>query len=151
VTQDRIDEVPEFILKTWTRKVNYLLSPDAWAVLSLVLLAVTLALVLLFLLGPSAGARRTGFFTCIAALLLTLMCWGFARAQKADAERHDSAIIMRPVTSVTSSPSTDATKSLFILHEGTKVKVLDEVAGFTDIELADGRRGWIPTGDMERI
>jgi tetratricopeptide (TPR) repeat protein len=151
MTQDRIDEVPEFILKTWVRKVNYLLSPDTWAILSLILLALTLALVLLFLLGPSAGTRRTGFFTGIAALLLTLMCWGFARSQKADAERHDTAIVMRPVSSVTSSPSADAAKSLFILHEGTKVKVLDVVSGYTDIELSDGRRGWIPSGDIEVI
>ena len=151
MTQDRIDEVPEFILKTWVRKVNYLLPSDAWAGLSLFLLALGLALGLLFLLGPSAGARRTGFFTGIAALLLALAAWGFARSQKAAAERHDAAIVMRPVTSVTSSPSSEAAKSLFILHEGTKVKVLDEVSGFTGIELADGRRGWIPTSDIEII
>jgi len=150
-TQDRIDEVPEFILKTWTRKLSYLLSSNAWAGLSLFLLALTLALVLLFLLGPTVSARRAGFFTGIAALLLTLMCWGFARSLKSAAERHDDAIVMRPVSSVTSSPSSDAAKSLFILHEGTKVKVLDEVSGFTDIELADGRRGWIATSDIERI
>ncbi len=58
---------------------------------------------------------------------------------------------MRPVSSVTSSPSSDAAKSLFILHEGTKVKVLDEVSGYKDIELADGRRGWIASGDIEII
>ena len=151
LTQDRIDEVPEFILKTWIRKVNYLLSSNAWAGLSLFLLALALGLGLLFLLGPTTGARRAGFFTGIAALLLALAAWGFARSQKADAERHDAAIVMRPVTSVTSSPSSDAAKSLFILHEGTKVKVLDEVSGFTDVELADGRRGWIPSGDIEKI
>ena len=150
-TQDRIDEVPEFILKTWIRKVGYLLSSNAWAVLSLFFLALALALGLLFLLGPTVGARRTGFFVGLAALLLALAAWGFAHGQKVDAERHDAAIVMRPVTSVTSSPSSEAAKSLFILHEGTKVKVLDEVSGFSDIELADGRRGWIPTGDIERI
>ena len=151
MTQDRIDEVPEFILKTWMRKVNYLMSSNAWAWCSLFLLALTLGLALLFLLGPTAGSRRTGFFTGIVALLLTLLCWGFARSQKADAQRHDTAIVMRPVTSVTSSPSSDAAKSLFILHEGTKVKVLDSVSGYTDIELSDGRRGWIPSGDIEVI
>ena len=150
-TQDRIDEVPEFILKTWTRKVNYLLSSNAWAGLSLFFLALALALALLFLLGPTAGTRRTGFFTGIAALLLALAAWGFSRSQKAAAERRDAAIVMRPVTSVTSSPSSESAKSLFILHEGTKVKVLDEVSDYSDIELADGRRGWIPSGDIERI
>lgn len=151
MTQDRIDEVPEFILKTWTRKMGYLLSSDAWAVLSLVLLALSLALGLLFLLGPSPAARRTGFFTGIAALLLALAAWGFASGQKAASGRHDAAIVMRPVTTVTSSPSSDASKSLFVLHEGTKVKVLDVVSGYTDIELSDGRRGWLPSGDIEVI
>ena len=108
-------------------------------------------LILLFLLGSGAGIRRTGFFTGIAALLLALAAWGFARSQKAEAERHDAAIVMRPVTSVTSSPSADAAKSLFVLHEGTRVRVLDEVSGYTDIELSDGRRGWIPSGDIEII
>ena len=151
MTQDRIDEVPEFILKTWIRKIGYWMSSNAWAVLSLIFLALTLALVLLFLLGPTAGMRRTGFFAGIATLLLSLAAFGFARSQKADAERHDEAIVMRPVSSVTSSPSSDAAKSLFILHEGTKVKVLDEVSGYKDIELADGRRGWIASGDIEII
>ena len=150
-TQDRIDEVPELILKTWARKVNYLLPSNAWAGLSLFFLAAALALALLFLLGPTPGARRAGFFTGLVALLLALAAWGFAHSQKTAAERHDTAIVMRPVTSVTSSPSNEAAKSLFILHEGTKVKVLDEVSGFSDIELADGRRGWIATGDIERI
>ena len=151
LTQDRIDEVPEFILKTWMRKMGYLMSSNAWAVLSLFLLAAALALILLFLLGPTVGARRWGFFTGLVALLLALCAWGFARSQMADAGRHDEAIVLRPVTSVTSSPSTDAAKSLFILHEGTKVRVLDNVSGFTSIELADGRRGWIASADIEII
>jgi hypothetical protein len=31
------------------------------------------------------------------------------------------------------------------------VKVLDEVSGYKDIELSDGRRGWIAAGDIEII
>ena len=151
LTQDKIDAVPEFILKTWTRKVSYLLPSDVWAVLSLVLLAAALSLLLLFLLGATSGARRTGFFTGIAALLIALGCWGFARSQRADALRGDQAIVMRPVSAVKSSPSSDAAKDLFILHEGTKVRILDQVSGFADIELSDGRQGWISATDLEII
>ena len=151
MTQDRIDEVPEFILKTWWRNLCYLLPSDAWALLSLVLLALTLALVLLFLLGPTSGSRRAGFFAGITALLLTVLAWNFARIQMKDAERHDAAIVMRPVTSVHSSPGSDEGKTLFILHEGTRVKVLDNVTGFSLVELSDGRRGWLPEADIELI
>ena len=63
----------------------------------------------------------------------------------------DHAIVMRPVTSVKSSPSAEASKDLFILHEGTKVKILDKVGSWSNIELADGRQGWLPSDDMELI
>ena len=58
---------------------------------------------------------------------------------------------MRPVTSVKSSPSESSAKDLFILHEGTRVKILDNVGSFTQIEIADGRQGWIPIADLEII
>ena len=52
---------------------------------------------------------------------------------------------------VYSSPSAEASKDLFILHEGTKVTVLDQVGTWNNISLADGRQGWLPAADMERI
>jgi SH3-like domain-containing protein len=63
----------------------------------------------------------------------------------------DEAIVMRPVTSVKSSPSAEASKDLLILHEGTKVRILDSVGNWKNIELADGRQGWIPSADIETI
>jgi tetratricopeptide (TPR) repeat protein len=151
LTQDRIDEVPEFFLKTWRKNLCYLLPANAWAILGLVLLAGTLALALLYLLGSTSGRRRLGFFGGIVLLLLTLVCWDFSRTQRQEAERQDMAIVMRPVASVKSSPSEDSAKDLFILHEGTRVRILDNVSGYANIELADGRQGWIPSGDIEVI
>jgi SH3-like domain-containing protein len=63
----------------------------------------------------------------------------------------DKAIIMKPVSSVKSSPSGDSAKDLFVLHEGTKVQVLDNVGGWSNIELSDGRQGWLPSSDIEII
>ena len=63
----------------------------------------------------------------------------------------DSAIVMRPVSPVKSSPSAESSTDLFILHEGTKVRVIDQVGQWSNIELADGRQGWMQTSDMEII
>ena len=115
------------------------------------LLSGALALALLFLLGSTSGKRRLGFFGGIVLLLLTLVSWDFARTQKREAQRQDVAIVMRPVSSVKSSPSEGSAKDLFILHEGTRVRILDNVSDYTNIELADGRQGWIPSGDIEVI
>jgi len=149
--QDRIESVPEFFLKTWVRKLGYLFSSDAWAVLFLILLALALGGGLMFLLGSGSGARRTGFFAGIAALLLAFCCLGFASSQKAAYNRADSAVVTVPVSSVRSSPGAESAKDLFVLHEGTKVRILDEVGDWWNIELSDGRQGWIPSSDLELI
>ena len=150
-TQDKIDEVPEIFFEQWRHALCYLLPSNTWAALSLVFFGITVALVLLFLLGSTSARRRMGFFTAIVTLLLALLGWDFARWQRAEARRQDMAVVMRPVSSVKSSPSAESAKDLFILHEGTRVKVLDNVSGFSNIELADGRQGWIPSGEIEII
>ena len=149
--QDRIDAVPGFILKVWAKDICYIMDSNAWAVCFLVLLAMTLAMVLLFILGATPAGRRTGFFTAIVTLLLAIASLSFAFWQKNDYMSADDAIVMRPVTSVKSSPSAEASKDLFILHEGTKVKILDAVGSWSNIELADGRQGWLQSSDLELI
>ena len=149
--QDRIDPVPEFILKVWAKDICWLMDSDAWAVTFIVLLALMLAMILLFLLSPSVAGRRTGFFTAIALLLFAVASLSFSLWQKNDYMKMDKAIVMRPVVSVKSSPSTEASQDLFILHEGTKVEILDQVGSWSNIELADGRQGWIRTSEIEII
>ncbi|MGN0191152.1 MAG: BatD family protein, partial [Candidatus Cryptobacteroides sp.] len=51
LTQDRIEQVPEFILSTWVKKLCNSLSSDVWAILFLVILVVVCACVLVFLLS----------------------------------------------------------------------------------------------------
>ena len=147
--QDKIEAVPEFILKSLARKVCYTLGSNTWAVLFLILLGLALAMGLLFLLASSLGRRRLGFYSGIVFLLLSLCCLGFSVWQKKDYLSKDSAIVMLPVSSVKSSPS--GGKDLFIIHEGTKVKILDSVGSWMNISLADGRQGWIEDGAIEVI
>lgn len=149
--QDRIDPVPEFVLKTWTRAVCYMLDSDAWAIMFIVFLGLTGALAIVLFLSVRPGWKRTGFFGGILALLLALCCLSFSLWQRSDYMMADSAVIMRPVTSVKSSPDDEASTDLFILHEGTVVRILDEVGDWNNIELADGRQGWIQSRNMEVI
>ncbi len=149
--QDKIEPVPEFILKSVARKICYLMGSNAWAVIFIVLLAAALMMGLLFLLGSTVGKRRTGFYCGIVLLLLSSGTLSFSVWQKSDSEKTDAAIVMSPVSSVKSSPSSGSSKDLFVIHEGTKVMILDEVGTWKNISLADGRQGWIEASDIEII
>ena len=149
--QDKIEPVPEFILKSVARKVCYVMGSNAWAVIFLVLLAAALVMGLLFLLGSSVGKRRAGFYCGIVLLLLSAGALSFSIWQKSDSVKTDTAIVMSPVSSVKSSPSSGSSKDLFVIHEGTKVTILDEVGTWRNISLADGRQGWITSNELEVI
>ena len=149
--QDKIEPVPEFILKSVARKVCYVMSSNAWATIFLVLFAAALVMGLLYMLGASVGRRRIGFYCGIVLLLFSIGALSFSVWQKSDSLKSDTAIVMSPVSSVKSSPSSGSSKDLFVIHEGTKVTILDEVGSWKNISLADGRQGWIPSSDLEVI
>ncbi|MCQ2142355.1 MAG: BatD family protein [Bacteroidales bacterium] len=150
--QDRIESVPEFVVKTWLRNLCWKASSGVWAGLFLVFLLATVALVVLFLLARGRSGRTWGFFGGIVSLLLAVLFLSLSLWEKSDYEAEDTAIVMVPVTSVKSAPGSESTKDLFVLHEGTKVEVLETVGtSWSKIELSDGRQGWIKANDIEII
>lgn len=150
MVRDKIEVIPEVFFIAWARKACRLLSSDTWAVLFLVLMGLCLVCVVTFLLR--VGVRRAvSFYAALFLLLSSLLCLGFAHSQKMDYVRDNAAIITRGVTSVRSSPGSESSTDLFILHEGTRVKVLDSVGEWLNIELSDGRQGWLPSSDLEMI
>ena len=150
IIQDKVEAVPEFFVKTGLRRVSYLMPSGYWAVLFLILLLAAVVMLLLFLLSASKARKKTGFFLSLALAVLALMSLGFGLSQRKVILDTEEAVIMSPVSSVKSSPGVSAT-DLFVLHEGTKVRVVDSVSGWVEIQLADGRQGWIPDKDKEDI
>ena len=147
--QDKVEVVPEFFLKTFFRNAGRMLTSNAWAVLFLVFLGAALGMVVLFVLG-TGRARKAGFFSALASLLLALIVLSFSISGKKAFESDEEAIVVSAVSSVKSAPG-DSSTDLFVLHEGTKVKVSDSVRGWLEIELSDGREGWLKESEIERI
>jgi len=149
-TLDKIEVVPDFILVEWIHNIKFSCSADAWAWISLGLGALVAVLLLGFKFMPSFKARKASFvFACIF-FVFTLVTIAFSLSEKADTMSMDSAVVMQPVSSVKSSPG-EAGKSIFVLHEGTKVKVLDNLGEWTQIQISDGRQGWAKSTDIELI
>lgn len=147
---DRIDVMPEFILAKWVKDIKYMLSSNTWAwvALSLVLLAVVLLLG--FRYFRSMGLRRLSFVLACILFVLAALSFVLSLSERSDVVSENEGIVMISVSSVKSSPAEDS-KSLFILHEGTKVGILDELGTWLKVQISDGRQGWIPAGDVSAI
>ena len=147
---DRIEVVPEFILVKWLRDVKYLLSSNAWAWVTVALVLLVALCLLGFRYFGRRGARTLSFILACILFVLAVASFIFSMSERHDVMARDSAIVMIPVSSVKSSPGEDG-KSLFILHEGTKVQILDQLGEWSKVEISDGRQGWMRAGDVEAI
>jgi tetratricopeptide (TPR) repeat protein len=149
-TVDQIGTLPEFVLVTWIKRVNYALSSNTWAYLSLASMAATLFFFLVFRYGATSFLRKSSFFFSMTAFVLFVIMSLFSFSQKRAFFKSDDAIVLSPVVTVKNSPD-DSGSALFVLHEGTKLEILEELGGWSRVELSDGRQGWIDASDIEEI
>lgn len=150
MTKDKIAVVPEFFLKRWVRQLRNSMSCTAWSIISLAAFAAALAMLLMFLLSGRLALRKTGFYGTIAALLLFVSTTMFALSERRDMLTRQDAVVMSSAISVKSSPDRSAT-DLFVLHEGTKVRIVTEIDDWYEIVIADGKKGWTESRNIEQI
>ena len=141
---DKIESIPQsFIVKGWNNVKN-MFSSDAWATASIISFAILLVALFLFLRARRMGLRKVGFFVVILALLVFVFSFIFSMEKRNEAKEKNQAIIMTPAVTVKSSPN-DGSVDLFVLHEGTKVILLDEADGWNKVRIANGSEGWLPS------
>ena len=149
-TLDKIEVVPEFILTTWIKDIRNMMSSDSWAYVALGLFAVVALLMLLFKFAPTVGQRKFSFVLACTVFLFAIFAVIFAANLRANANSEDQAIVMVPVSNVKSAPNATG-NNLFILHEGSKVEILEEAGKWCRIEISDGRQGWMQKNDVDVI
>ena len=150
-TVDKVSAVNQLFITVWFKKLLAVLDVNGWAVLTVILFALTILLVGVLLFSKKTGIRKISFSFSVFFLLLSILSFIFATTQMGNLKERDTAIIMSPSVTVKSTP-TSAGTDLFIIHEGRKVKILDSsMKEWVEIRLEDGNTGWIPVSVMEII
>lgn len=147
---DRIEPVPRlFVWDYWDGLTGaFSLRGITW--LAYVLLVLTALAVAATILSRRYAVRKTAFILSMVSGALFLLSAGIFAAKWTDAARTDEAVLMAQVTSVKNSPDPKGTDA-FVLHSGVKVQIVDAVAGWLKVRLADGKVGWVESSSLERI
>jgi tetratricopeptide (TPR) repeat protein len=150
-TVDKVTEVHEVFFVDWYRSLVHSMSERGWAYWAIAAFVLgLLGWAAYFLVQPLVW-RKIGFGAGIALWLLCLVANLCASAQKEERLVRNTAIIMAPSITVTSTPSESGTK-LFQLHEGRKVSIKDNsMKEWKEIKLEDGNVGWVPASALEII
>ncbi|TAL70078.1 MAG: tetratricopeptide repeat protein [Bacteroidetes bacterium] len=147
---DKIEPVPKFFLVQWYDAIRNIFTSGNWAVIMIVSLWIVFISLGLFILFESTFIKKILFGTLVIAVFITIMSLIFSIQQSGIENSRNAAIVFEPTVYIKSSPDEDG-KDLFILHEGTKVNILDAVGKWRKIKLANGNIGWLPSESVELI
>jgi hypothetical protein len=147
---DKVEAVPELFLITWGKDIRDWMTVRAWSWWSIGGFIAMLALGLLFLFVRNMRVRRLALGLSAFCFVLSITAFTFGYLQKSNIGRTDEAIVFAPSVTIKSSPD-DSGNNLFILHEGIKVRIEDQIGEWCEVRIADGNKGWMRISDLKVI
>jgi hypothetical protein len=105
---------------------------------------------ILYLASRVLILRKIGFWFGLGLLFMSGLAMTFAWSGYSFTKSTTEAIIFAPTITVKSSPDEKST-DLFVVHEGTKVRLLDHISGWYEIRIVNGSVGWHPASSLEKI
>ena len=147
---DKIEVVPEIFYRRWLKSVSSSLTTDAWSKIVIACTWIMFLFAAMYVLASRTVMKRIGFLLASFFLMVTIGAWLLSQQSYAEQVAQKSAIVMSVSAYVKSSPG-DNNTDLFLLHEGTKVNILDEFENWVKIRIANGSLGWLKSSDIEQI
>lgn len=150
LTIDEIKETQkvgfEKMLRDFTGKYHY----DTWAWISISFSGLFLLFFVGYYFSGTTLLKRfffVGMFVIIVLIVISILSAVF---EKSYYENERPAIVFAEMAEVKSEPR-DAAPDAFMLHEGTKVMVMEKTRGWNKIELLDGSDGWIESKNIKEV
>ena len=149
-TVDAIEPLPQTLFAKWDQQVSELMTYEGWA-WATVLAAIFLSLsFLMYYFSGLSGRKRIYFagFLIGTFVMFTALIMSYRVYDRSLNDRQ--AIIFAESSQIKNEPSMGGETS-FILHEGTRVQILEVDEDWFHIRIADGKEGWIVAADVKEL
>jgi tetratricopeptide (TPR) repeat protein len=147
---DDIKIKPEVgFIKVIYNAVN-VLQYDTWAWIAVISAFLFLLAFIGYYFGATSFIKRTFFSTMFVFLVVILVTTFAAFLQKKDNTSTKPAIVFSTVVNVKSAPK-NTSEDVLVLHEGTKVFVLETMDNWKKIQLTDKTQGWIEKDAIKEL
>ena len=149
-TSDKIDETPEFFLSSWLKRTLLGFSINILSILNVVFMFLASVILIIYLFANTIKLKKTSFFVSISLFIVSFISIAISIKQTNYLASHRQAIIFNSAVSVKNAPI-ESSGTLLILHDGTKVNIIDNQNGWMKIMLANGNQGWVKVNDIKEI
>jgi len=150
MTIDAIDVLPKTIFQDFSDAVIYKFTYDIWAKIAVGFSFFGALIFLLYHFSYSSRKKLLYFNLSLLSVILLIISLSFTYKAYDYQVNRTEAIIFKQTTEIKNAPTLNS-DTVFKLHEGTKVEVLDEIDDWKKIKLADGKIGWLIADYMKEI
>lgn len=147
---DRIETIPEFFLTKWWKAFVFFFPLSTLAVLTVTCFIAGFALLIAYLFLIAVSPKKLAFYAGVTILALGLVFLILTAVQSHDLDVSRQGIVFAGATDVKSGPDTRQ-KTLFVIHEGTKVTIQEKEGNWIKVVLENGNGGWITFADVKEI
>lgn len=147
---DRIAELPSLGVEDLLGVLTSTSRLGTWSWLALALNLLGFGLLAGWVFAARVSFKRSLATLGITFIFLGLLSYAMARATHSRILANTEAIILVPKIEVKNGPAENESNA-FLLHEGTKVKIQQELGNWFEIRLANGAVGWISADALEVI
>lgn len=126
------------------------LSYNGWAVAAVLCSVLLFAGFAAYYFSRRAFYKRLFFVSMLIFAFGIAVTLGSAYAARSIYQTEKPAIVFAAVASVKSEPKANSADA-FVLHEGTKVFILEELGNWSKIMLADGTDGWMEKSTFKQL
>lgn len=148
MTLDAIEPLPQTSLAKFYNKLTHYLSFDQWAYVGIIFMLLFVGCYIAFYYFKFSTQKRIAFISSIIFLLGSLMAVFLAYFQFQKFNSDQPAIVFAEEVSIKSEPNNRG-QTVFSLHAGTKVNILEHLNDWTRIGISDGSTGWIPSEEIK--
>ncbi len=149
-TIDKIDRLPELFIENSWRNLVTSRTVDSWAYICAGLLFLSLLFFVGYLITRMVIIKKTNFYAGVLFFGLSIFSLILAVQHNKIIKESSEAIIFSATITIQSEHNENS-KKLFTLHEGTKVKLLEESNNWSKIKLPNGNVGWLKSEKIKRI
>lgn len=147
---DKVERLPGFFLFEWWENLLALFTISGWTIAAYTIFILLLFFIGLYYFARSAQEQKIFFYSSIAAsalLVLTILLLAINLNRELKIK---NGVVVN--TSVTVKQSPDPLGSnAFIIHEGLKISVEDNLDEWVKIKIPDGKTGWIKKNNIRII
>lgn len=149
-TKDRIKEVPQLFIVKWWNSFLTLLPASGWAAAVLIVYFILLLLIALWFFTRNSDVKQFSTLGGIAVVIVLIISITLLVSSTNHENSNKYGILLQSVTTAKASPDDDSSDA-FVIHEGVKFSIEDQLQGWSEIKLADGKVGWIPQKSFGEI